>query len=142
MLPVSELAQLRRDIRDLMPDYCSIQSVTRTADGYGGWAETWTEVEQSRCRMDHKTGREILAGGKVQSYQGNTLTLPYDAQITAGDRVLYAGVYYLVVSVSEGSGITVRRATVERIGATPATVPDWYGLAFDIVQNSVYAGLI
>lgn len=111
-----ELSTLRADMLDLLPDTCDVLSVTRTADGYGGMSETWgTASAAVACRMDHRNGRDVLAGGVVQTYQGNILTLPYDTTITTSNRVKYGGNNYNVISVSEGSQIAVKRVTVERI---------------------------
>jgi SPP1 family predicted phage head-tail adaptor len=115
-MQVGELAALRNDILALLPDTCDILSVTRTADGYGGFGETWgTASAAVACRMDHKTGAEQLAGGAVQTYQGNMLTLPYNATITTANRVKFSGNNYNVLAVSEGSDIAVKRITVERV---------------------------
>jgi hypothetical protein len=115
----SELAQLRADILALLPDICDIVSVARTADGYGGWAETLSVSSTVACRMDHKSGREVLGDGSVRSYQGNVLTLPHTASISTANRVVYDGILYNVISVSAGSNLAVLRAGVERVGPSP-----------------------
>ena len=116
MLPANELAQLRSDILATLPDTCDILSVTRTSDSNGGWTEAWgTASEAVACRMDHKVGREMLSGGAVQTYQGNMLTLPYDATVSTANRILYGGNYYNVLAVSEGSALAVLRVMVERV---------------------------
>lgn len=138
-LDAGELAQLRIDILDTLPDTCDIMSVSRVPDGHGGFSETWTTASTVACRMDHKTGAEVLAGGAVQTYQGNMLTLPYNATITTAYRVSYGGGLYNVISVSEGSSVAVKRVVVEYFGIAAVT---FIGLDFSIATNSQYVALI
>jgi head-tail adaptor len=115
-MDASELAGLRADIQDTLPEICNILSVSRTADGYGGMTETWGTASASvACRMDHKVGKIATVGGAAETYQGNMLTLPYDASITTSNRVQYGGNLYNVDSVSEGSSIAVKRVQVQRV---------------------------
>jgi hypothetical protein len=116
-----ELSQLRADILALLPDICDIVSVTRTPDGFGGWAETLSVSSTIACRMDHKTGREMLGDGSVRTYQYNLLTLPHTANISTANRVVYEGNLYNVTSVSEGSNLAVMRVGVERVGPAVAS---------------------
>lgn len=139
----SELARMRADIAELLWDVCDIFDPVRAADVYGGYVETWVQSGADvPCRMDHKTGQETLAGGAIKTYQGNVLTLAYNSGITTANRVRFGGQLYNVLAVSEGSDIAVRRVTVERVGNIPAIVPDWYGMAFSLSQNSIYTCLI
>jgi hypothetical protein len=116
-MDASELQRIREDItRDLLFDTCDIITVTKTPDGFGGVIETLGTASASiACRMDHKSGVSVLAGGELATFQGNMLTLPYDTTITTTNRVLYGGAYYSVISVSEGSWLGVKRAEVEKI---------------------------
>lgn len=115
-ISAAELAQMREAINDLLPDTCNILSGTASPDGFGGMTTTWgTASAAVACRMDHKTGREQLTGGAVQTYQGNMLTVPYDTTITTANRVEYNSATYAVVAVSEGSWIACKRVTVERL---------------------------
>jgi hypothetical protein len=116
MLDPGELEQIRDDILAMMPDACNIITVTYTPDGYGGTVPTLGTVGANiPCRMDAKTGSEILTGGAIQTYQGNTLTLPWDASCDTKNRIEYKGNVYAVISVSEGSWLSCLRVTVERI---------------------------
>ena len=115
-LSSNELAQMRDDVELLLPDTCTILTATFTTDAYGGFIETWgTTYSGVKCRMDHKTGREQLSGGAVETYQGNMLTVPYATTITTANRVIYGGSTYNIMSVSEGSWLACKRVVVERV---------------------------
>ena len=115
-MDANELARLREDLAETLPDTCDILSVSRAADGFGGMVETWTTASAAiPCRMDAKTGKEVIQGGAVETYQGNMLTLPYSANITTANRVSYGGNTYNVLAVNEGSWLGVKRVTVTRI---------------------------
>lgn len=116
MLDPGELNQIRDDILGTLPDTCNIITVTYTPDGYGGAIPTLGTVGADiPCRMDHKSGREVLAGGAVQTYQGNTLTMPWDASCTTENRIEYKDSIYAVMAVSEGSWLACLRVTVEKV---------------------------
>jgi SPP1 family predicted phage head-tail adaptor len=116
MLPANELAELRAAILDLLPDTCDILSVSRAPDGHGGSTDTWTTASAAvKCRLDYRTGQEVVSGGAIQSYQAEVLTVPYNTVITTASRVSYGGALYNVLSVSEGSLIAVKRVSLEKL---------------------------
>ena len=87
-LTVKELAQMRADIEDLMPDTCDILSVAYTSDGEGGMAETWgTALANVACRIDYRSGSEKMTGGAIQSYSKAVLSIPYNTAINSTNRV-------------------------------------------------------
>jgi len=116
-LTVKELAQMREDIEDLMPDTCNILSVAYTSDGEGGMAETWgTATANVACRIDYRSGSEKMTGGAIQSYSKAVISLPYTTAITTKHRVKLDAYIWSVKSVNEGqSWDVVRRAELERV---------------------------
>ena len=110
------LAAMREAISDLLPDTCDILSVTRTADGKGGWTDSWgTASAGVACRMDSTQGMEQMVGGGLKAYQSYMLSLPYDTTITTAYRVLFNGTSYNVTSVNtDQSWIAVKRVTLEK----------------------------
>ena len=116
-LTVKELAQMREDIEDLMPDTCDILSVAYTSDGEGGMTEAWgTAVSDVACRIDYRSGTEKMTGGAIQSYSKAVLSLPYTTAITTSHRVQVDSYVWAVKSVNEGqSWDVVRRAELERV---------------------------
>lgn len=116
-LTARELAQMREDIEDLMPDTCDILSVAYTADGEGGMAETWgTALADVACRVDYRSGSEKMTGGAIQSYSKAVLSLPYTTALTTKHRIKLDEYVWSVLSVNEGqSWDVVRRAELERV---------------------------
>lgn len=117
MLTSSELTYMRDAIEQLLPDTCTIQSVTTTPDGFGGVTETLTTTASNvACRLDMTSGREPAIGGAVQQFTSYMLSLPYNTTIAATDRVVINSVSYAVTSINEGiSWQAVKRVTLEVI---------------------------
>ena len=121
-LTAREVAQMRADAEELMPDTCTILSVAYTSDGEGGMTEAWgTATASVKCRLDFITshlsmGREVVVGGAVQPYTSAVLSLPYDTVITPANRVTVNGDTFAVKSVNDGqSWIIAVRARLERV---------------------------
>ena len=116
-LTVKELAQMRADIEDLMPDVCSILSVAYTSDGEGGMTEAWgTALADVACRVDYRSGSEKMTGGAIQPYNKAVISLPYTTALTTKHRVKLDDFVWAVLSVNEGqSWDVVRRAELERV---------------------------
>ena len=99
----NELTAMRRAINDLLPGTCNILSLTRTADGQGGWTEAWgTATTGVSCRLDNVTKREQLSGAAVQHFTGWVLTVPYDTTVTVSNRVQVDGTQYNILGVDSG----------------------------------------
>jgi hypothetical protein len=111
------LAAMREAIGQLLPDTCSILTVTETPDGQGGVSQTWaTAYSNVPCRLDIKTRQEPLIGDSLQTFRGYMLSMPYDTVIAFGDRVTIDGTTYAVMSVNDGqSWQAVKRVTVEAV---------------------------
>lgn len=115
-----ELQAMRDVIQDeLLPDTCSILSVTSTPDGMGGQTETWTAVYSNvPCRLDMQTGREQAVGGGWQPYTKYMMSLPYDTVIAAGNRISHNSVTYAVLPPNNNqSWIAVVRVELEVVNA-------------------------
>lgn len=111
------LAAMREAIAQLLPDTCTVLSVTRTPDGMGGQSETWgTASANVACRLDMKTGRELVTGEALQPYSYYMLSVPYNTAITTADRILHNSVTYAVTSANlNQSWQAVKRVQLERI---------------------------
>ena len=116
-LTARELAQMRVDIEDLMPDTCDILSVAYTSDGEGGMAETWgTALANVNCRIDYRSGSEKVTGGAIQSYSKAVLSIPYNTPISLTNRIKSGGYIWAVKSINDGqSWMAVKRAELERV---------------------------
>lgn len=121
MLTTAELAQIRADVDDLLPDTCDILELIRTSDSAGGWSETWgtaTAGTAVSCRFDlmQSAGVENVDNAALTPYTRAVLSLPYDTTITTENRVKVSSVNYAVTSVNiNQSSIGVRRVMLERV---------------------------
>lgn len=115
-LSAAELAAIRADIAELLPDTCAILSRTLTPDGSGGQVETWgTATASVACRLDPARGREAEIGGQTRPFYGFVLTLPYTATVSAQNRIELNSETFAVVSVDTGKSWSASvRAYVER----------------------------
>ena len=116
-LTARELAQMRKDIADLLPDVCDILSVAYTSDGEGGMTEAWgTATANVHCRIDYRSGRETLTGGAIQPYSKAVLSVPYNTTISKTNRVKSGGYTWAILSINDGqSWQAVKRAELERV---------------------------
>jgi hypothetical protein len=121
-LTAAELSEIRAAVLELMPDTCTLLTLTNTSDGEGGHSQTWgTASANVPCRLDSKVsaiemkGKEMLGAGAIQYFHTYMLTLPGTAVITEQYRVLKDGEYYQVKSVDyDKSWIASVRCFVER----------------------------
>ena len=99
-LGAAELARMRADVAKMMPGTAIIQALTTASDGAGGVTETWAAVTGGTvaCRMDPlNVGTQIETAGMAEAVRTEfQLTLPYDAPISAFNRVSVGGVVYEV----------------------------------------------
>ena len=116
-ISASQLAFMRNQVLETMPDTGTILAGTVVPDGQGGNTTTWAGTISVDCRLDVVNGREQTEGGGYKSYQKTVVTLPYDTVITTGNRFAYGTVQYNVVNVSgqdRSWNITVR-AELEKV---------------------------
>ena len=116
-LSATELANMRAVVEQLLPDTCNILTVTRTADGAGGWTDSWGTVTASvDCRLDPISGKEQLAGGAIEPFHRFVLTVPYDTTILPAYRIEHSTFIYNIISVDYDKSWPVsKRAIVERV---------------------------
>lgn len=118
-LSTSELAQLRADAEDYLPDTCTLQTVTRTADSIGGWSESWADTYTGvACRIapQRMSRAEALLGGQLAAVTGWILTLHHDQAIDETMRVVHGGETYEVVQLEDThSNRTAKRVQLRRV---------------------------
>jgi len=103
-LSTLELAQLRLDANDYLPDTCTLQTVARTADDYGGWTEEWASTYTSvACRLAVMplSRPESINGAELSSLTRWLLAVPYNQAIDATMRVVHDNVTYEVEAVGD-----------------------------------------
>ena len=100
----AELASIRTDIADLLPDTCIIITVTNTPDNMGGFTQGTAAAGTVNCRLDAKIintlrASEALGGGGIQPFHKFILTVPYDTTISTENQVQKGTEVYNVISV-------------------------------------------
>jgi len=121
LLSPRELESCRREVERTLPSLVEIRRFTSTADGQGGYTETWANVAINVAAriMPERT----MSGGPTEGVEADRqseganyiLTLRWDTDITPRDRVVYEGTEYEVVGVNSGSYVTARRTRLRRV---------------------------
>lgn len=96
LLTASELAQLRADIADLLPDTCQVQRMTSSKSGPYD-VEAWgTAVASTACRFDPDTRMNTsdLVADREAGIARYIVTMAYDVDLRDGDRIVYSGGTY------------------------------------------------
>lgn len=108
-LSAAELADIRADVEDLLPDTCEIQEMTITVNSIGEAEKSYATREGASavdCRLDPITpdlGWEVLGGFMdIVKYVGKwVLTLPHDTTIALDDRIILRSDTYEVDHISD-----------------------------------------
>jgi head-tail adaptor len=105
-LTKSQLAFARRAIKRKLPNEAIVLRLTATPDGYGGQTETFAEVARHPCRIQFNFGIpanfDSAEAAAVVNRQTFIVTLPYDADVLATDRLEINGATYAIVSSLAG----------------------------------------
>lgn len=112
LLTAAELAQLRSDLNDLLPDTCTILRPSFT-NNYGDSDVTWgTATASAPCRFDPDTSRKDIEtiGGRDNGIARYIVTLQYNATVFDGDRLGFGGKTYQITELhGEHSARAVKR---------------------------------
>ena len=115
-LSAAELAQIRANILELLPDTGNILSLTNISDGQGGWTQGTVIAGTVACRMEAISGGEALSVDQLKPYSRYMLTLAHDTAITEQNKWQYGSNVYNVVNANDDqSWIGCKRAIVEKI---------------------------
>ena len=77
----------------------TIQSQARTADGMGGWTETWATLTTVWAAVWPVSAREILKAGQTSMEITHRVRIRYRAGVLASYRILYGTRYLSIVSI-------------------------------------------
>ena len=119
-LTSAELAEIVTAIGELLPDTCTLGTLTHTSDGEGGFSDSRGTVSSAvPCRLDsiqmRNVSNEELAAGQITPFHSYVLTLPATATIDESYWVKKSDTYYQVRSVDTNkSWPSCLRAYVER----------------------------
>jgi hypothetical protein len=115
----SELASLRAEAESALPDTCTIQTATQTntkGSVSTSYASTYTAVP---CRVSpvNRQAAERDLGAALASVTDWVLTVGQAQALAATNRVLFGGVTYEVIAVTQGAGswATAKRAYLRRV---------------------------
>jgi hypothetical protein len=120
-LTAAELTAIRNDVGQLMPDTCTIQSVSTSSNIIGEAVRSYSNRGTAiSCRLDPMTGAKEEYGlfGAVIESEGNwILTLPHNQTILTTDRVIKDSTTFEVIYVDpEKSWKASVRAVLKEIG--------------------------
>lgn len=115
MLTATDLAFMRGQQADALPDTCTISRKTLASDGAGGHTETWATVASGvacRVAMDQSamglTPESVLADRVV--HEGRfVVTLPIGTDVTPKDRIVVGSRTFEVTGTASGSWQTAMR---------------------------------
>lgn len=120
-LSTEQLASMRADMLQLMPDTCTIQQPTNTKDGKGGFVQSFaaaTGGSNVPCRLDpmsHPTQPDTL-GGREVSVNQRMLTIPYEVPLEVDSQIVIGTETYQVRDIQgDHSWRVVKRAIVTKV---------------------------
>lgn len=117
MISASELAALRADlVRLTLLDTCTILSPVETVEASGAVVRSFVpSALLVPCRLDPVQVSPVMGqAGRTGIEDEYTLSLPWDADITAEDRIEIGGVRYQINSLHERHSLrAVTRARVK-----------------------------
>lgn len=118
-LSTQELAQLRADAEDYLPDTCTLQTKTETSDSMGGWTESWANTYTSvECRLAPMQSMrvEALEADQLTAASRWILTVHHDQTINVEMRVVHDSVTYEIESLhATHSQRAAKRAVLARV---------------------------
>jgi len=118
-LSALELAQLRVDAQDYLPDTCTIQTATTARTTIAGYTETFANTYTSvACRLAPlrtDTG-EQLEGDQLAAMTRWILTVAHDQAVAEGNRVVHDSETYEVAHCEDThSNRTAKRVYLRRL---------------------------
>ena len=66
----------------------SLQRITRTPDGGGGYTESWTEYAKTWAHVKPKTGNEIFSGMQLEANITHDIMIRYRSDILPNDKIV------------------------------------------------------
>lgn len=121
MITTRQLAKMRQQVEDRLPDTCVIQASTNAVDTGGAFEKTWAAVTGGTvaCRVDRLGQAQILNQVDALREQIEVryqLTVPYDAPLAANYRVVHNTKTYdvLQLDIDHSWNVSKKAIVVER----------------------------
>lgn len=105
-LTTSELTSLRSAFSATLPDTCEIQSVTETQSARGAITKSWAARGTAiACRISPYVGTQFpqFIAEAASERRLWVLSVAYNQEMAATDRVIHGGATYQVKQVNYGS---------------------------------------
>lgn len=101
LLNAAELAQLRADIADLLPDTCRVERGTISKNGPYDVKAWGTAITSTACRFDPDSLRNAadLVADREAGIARYIVTMNYDVDLRDGDRIVYSGGTYEITEL-------------------------------------------
>ena len=100
----------------------SVRRIQRTADGLGGWTESWLEVGVSYARVQPASSHRVLRMGKQVGEATHEVAFRELVDVRSTDRVVVAGLDLDVVGVEQAPGeapitVCMRRSDQQNVAS-------------------------
>lgn len=94
----------------------TVQNVTRTPDGQGGFTETWTDAADVWCSIEPLKAWERYQAAQLQAPVTHKIVMRYNRSVTAQSRLKYGDRVFTVKEVinqkEENRFLTVKAVEV------------------------------
>ena len=79
----------------------SIEAVTRTSDGAGGYTNAWAARSgaPTRAHVQFKAGSESMQSDRIEAKGSYKITMRYHSAVTESDRVVIGGRYHNIRAI-------------------------------------------
>lgn len=77
----------------------TIQTLTETADGSGGFASSWADTASVWAKITPASGYERAQGQQLEAVITHKIIIRYRAGITTKQRIKYGARYFAITSV-------------------------------------------
>lgn len=114
MLSTAELNSMRTTAGAALPDTCVIQTQGWASDGGGGGTLSWTAAGTVDCRLAPISGSEGEVGERITADAEFVFTLPHDAAVSTGSRIVHAAGTFDVAAVHTRSWQLTKRVETKR----------------------------
>lgn len=103
---------MRASAETALPGTAVVQSQAFASDGGGGGSQTWSASGTLACRIAPLQGDERETGDRIAAYADYVVTLPFDASVDTGSRLLIDGETYNVAAIRDRSWNLTTRVEV------------------------------
>lgn len=148
MLGMTDLTWMRSAQNSILPGTVTIQRVTLTPDGMGGFTETWSNVGTVAGRLYPVNSRafaESDSGAQLVSQTRWFVTLPVGTIVTAADRLVVGNRLFHITQVNNSEmWQTAVRCEVSAVNEETVDLNPGFAHVFDfsLTTQSQYVALL